>query len=42
MRRGGVSFIPKMAKRGALDGCHVLAIKERETSRERGALLGFE
>jgi hypothetical protein len=31
MRRGGVSFIPKKAKRGALDGCQVLAIKGRET-----------
>jgi hypothetical protein len=40
MRRGGVSFIPKMAKRGALDGCQVLAIKKRETLEE-GALLGF-
>jgi hypothetical protein len=27
MRRVGVSFIPKKAKRGAFDGCQVLAIK---------------
>jgi hypothetical protein len=36
MRRVGVSFIPKKAKRGALDGCHVLAIKQERNSR-RGA-----
>ena len=36
MRRVGVSFIPKKAKRGALDGCQVLAIKRKEDSR-RGA-----
>jgi hypothetical protein len=29
MRGGRVSFIPKKAKRGALDGCHVLAIKRK-------------
>jgi hypothetical protein len=30
MRRVGVSFIPKMAKRGALDCCQVLQSNERE------------